>query len=225
VRAGVGAGTDRQSLALEGELWLCERAPDELKTFYEPSVAFVDRNPKSAKLERTESRPDTDGRPSFAEVINPSDLLGEPQWMVQRDDGDAVANTDALRPLRDAGRVNGRNADRAETGEVVLSYPDAVEAVLLREVDFPQSLLDELAVGRGASAGQELKDADVHRAFAFSFCGEVLHSGTRLDRDGAQRKYGEGDTLQVKGGRLQVLRFVTRTDSFFVQPCGYCGVC
>jgi hypothetical protein len=33
----------------------------------------------------------------------------------------------------------------------------------LREIDFPQGLLDDLAVGRGAPAREELENADVQR--------------------------------------------------------------
>ena len=37
---------------------------------------------------------------------------------------------------------------------------------IFREIDFPQRLLDDLAVRRGASAREELEDADVHHGFA-----------------------------------------------------------
>ena len=47
----------------------------------------------------------------------------------------------------------------------MLGHPHALEAVPLREVDFPQRLLDDLAVRRGAPAREELEDADVHHDY------------------------------------------------------------
>ena len=44
----------------------------------------------------------------------------------------------------------------------MLCYPNALEAVRFREVDFPKRLLDKLAVGRSAPARKELEDANVH---------------------------------------------------------------
>ena len=82
--------------------------------------------------------------------------------MVQRHDRNRVADADSLRPLRDARRVDRRHADQAEVGEVVLGDPHALKSVPLREVDFPQRLLDNLAVRRSAPAREELEDADVH---------------------------------------------------------------
>ena len=54
----------------------------------------------------------------------------------------------------------------------MLGHPHTLIAILLREVDFPQRLLDDLAVRRGAPARKELEHADVHPSFAFD-----LHVG------------------------------------------------
>src|SRR5438132_1700244 len=86
--------------------------------------------------------------------------------------------TDSLRPLRDARRIDRRHADRAVAGEVVLGHPHALEAVPLREIDFPQRLLDDLAVRRGAPAREELEDADVHHGFISPSCRAAI-SGSR----------------------------------------------
>src|SRR5437868_2058275 len=60
---------------------------------------------------------------------------------------------------------------------MVLGYPDALEAVPFREVHFPQRLLDDLAVGGGASAWEELEDADVHQRLAFDLAGAAFPAG------------------------------------------------
>jgi hypothetical protein len=153
---------DRESLSFEHDFRLRERAPHDIEPFHEARVTLVHGNAESAKLERTESRPHSYRHSSFAQVIDPTDLLSQPQRMVQRYDGDRVADANPLRPLRDTRRVNRRHADQAEACEVVLGGPDALKAVPLREVDFPQRLLDDLAVRRSASPREELENADVH---------------------------------------------------------------
>ena len=45
----------------------------------------------------------------------------------------------------------------------MLGHPHALEAMPLREIDFPQRLLDDLAVRRSAPAREELEDADVSK--------------------------------------------------------------
>lgn len=125
-------------------------------------MTLVHWNAESAELERAESRTHAHRHPAFAQVIDPTDLLGQPQRMVQRHDRDRVADANPPRPLRDARRIDRRHADRAIAREVVLGHPHALEAVPFREIDFPQRLLDDLAVRRGAPAREELEDTDVH---------------------------------------------------------------
>jgi len=160
---------DPEPLTLEHDFWLRERAPHDLEPFREPRVALVHRNAEAAELERAESWPHSHHHPSFAEVIDPTDLFGQPQRMVQRHDRDPVADADPLRPLRDSRRIDRRHPDQAESCEVVLGHPNALEAVPLREIDFPQRLLDDLAVRRGAPAREKLGDADVHHGCTFTF--------------------------------------------------------
>src|SRR5262245_15941192 len=171
MRTRIGTRTDGEAFALEDDLRIRQRAADHFEPGHELRVALLQRNTKSAELERAESRPHPDGHPAFAQVIDPTDLLGQPQRMVQGDHRDAVADTDPFCSLRDAGGVDRGYADRAVAGEVVLGYPNTLEAVPLREVDLPQRLLDDRAVRWGTPAREELEDANVHRGC--DLCGSV----------------------------------------------------
>src|SRR5437899_9785478 len=101
MRARVWTRTDRQSFAMKGDLGFRQRATHDFEPFQQLRVAFVQRNAESAKLERAESGSDANHRPSAAQVIDPTDFLGQSQRMVQRHDRYSVANQDALRSLRD----------------------------------------------------------------------------------------------------------------------------
>ncbi len=149
------------SPAFKRDLRLGERTPHDLELFQEKCVPILDGNIKGAELKRTETGTGADRDSSTAQMIDPGDLLRELEWMVQRKNRHPVTDSDAGGPLGDSGCVNRGNANRTETREVVLRNPDAVEAIAFREINLPKRLLDDFAVGRGASAGEQLEYTDL----------------------------------------------------------------
>jgi hypothetical protein len=74
---------------------------------------------------------------------------------------------------------------------MVFGHPNTLETVLLREIDFPQRLRDDFAVRRGAAAGEELEDADVHDGFPF-VASEILSFGFQQEVTLAAKDSGRG---------------------------------
>src|SRR5262245_30475580 len=111
--ARVGTWTDCQPFALEGNLRLGQCPAHHFEAFHKSPMPLLYRDPESRELEWTESRPHTDHDPALAQMVHPTDLLGQPQWMVQWHDRDAVADADPLRPLRNSGRVDRWRTDRS----------------------------------------------------------------------------------------------------------------
>ena len=184
--------------ALVAEVLVAESPVDNCDALIQSVVPFLDIHAEGAEFVVTESGAEADPQPSFAEMIDPTDLLGQPQRMVKGADGDSVCEAYPLRTLGYGGRIDGGHADESVFGKVVFGDPNAVVSVRLSEVGFPKSLIDDLAVRHALRVRQELKYADLHCALR----GRGNLRGDRSGTAGALRSPRWCDL----SGRLPVLR-------------------
>jgi hypothetical protein len=157
-----GHRRDAPKPARVAEGFLRERAAHDRGSLFQPCVPLREWHAEGPELVGTETGAETHQEPPVTEVVDPGDLLGEPQGVMQRQYRHRVADLDPPRALGHGRGVDRWRADEPERREMVLGDPDASEAAALGAIDFPERLLDHLAVGVGLRRGQKLKDSQFH---------------------------------------------------------------
>jgi hypothetical protein len=142
-------------------------------------VTLAQRYAERGELGRADAGTNTYHQSAAAKVIHPCDLLCELQRVMEGNDRDPVPYLDALRPRRNRGRIDGGRTHEPERRQVVLGNPDTAVTLGLRQVNFPERLLDHVSVGEPFRLGQELKDTYVHfAAYSFAALQRIVYLGT-----------------------------------------------
>ncbi len=85
--------------------------------------------------------PDTRHEAAMRELVDHTEFLDQPGWMIQRQAQHHGAQPDPRRALRDRGKEHDRRWRHVERGEVVLRDVVAIEPVLLGALDQADTLI------------------------------------------------------------------------------------
>jgi hypothetical protein len=155
---------NRVVASLEGEPLPRPRAQHDLQRLLE-ALAILDLGHAVAlELDRPVATAHADVEPASAEDVDHGQLLGEPDGVVEGEDGGGQPDAHALRP-HGRGRGQDRRRDRqAVLDEVVLGQPDAVEPQLLGPGHLLDLALNDLGVAEAWWRLEEVVRAKPHRA-------------------------------------------------------------
>ncbi len=147
---------------LKGEVLIAPGALEDLEHLGEALAALPVGYPIGLVCAWKAAAAYTEDKASVADVIKGCDLLGQSQWMTQRQHLDSNADFHATSSRRDgAGDQERSRGDRPLWREVQFRKPDRVEAPALGRVDLSKGLSKCLCICLSCAALKLVKDTEL----------------------------------------------------------------
>ena len=151
-------------IAREGHALLRPGGDHRLDVLAENSVAVLRVDAEGLEFGLLVAAADAPVHPASGKHVEQRHLLGQPQGVVERRQGDAGADAEVLRPRGHMGAHEVNRRTDAERAEVVFRQPHGVVAVLLHDVDaLERPVVDLIQRNPPVGPGKELENAYLHR--------------------------------------------------------------
>ena len=162
---------DREVTALERKPFGGPRPDQDREGLVEALPALDLGDAVALELDRAVAAADADVETAAAEDVDHRQLFGQPDRIVEGQDGGGQADPHALR-AHGGGRGQERGRDRQPVlDEVMLGQPDAVEAQLFRPHDLLELAVDDVGMGHRGRSLQEVVGAEAHGRWSLYLSG------------------------------------------------------
>jgi hypothetical protein len=155
---------DLEEAAVIAEALLGPGAHHDLHGLVEALAAFHLRDAIAAELRRPVSPPHPDVEPALRDDVHQRHLLGQPDRIVEGQDGGGQADPDLGSPRGHRAGEGGGVHREAVVDEVMLGEPDLVEAELLRPHHLVELARDDVGVPVPRWGLQEEIGPEAHQA-------------------------------------------------------------
>ena len=183
-------------LAVVGEARLGPGLLDDVEDFAKTFAAFGIGYPIGLVGLRNAAAPDPEDQSAVAQLIDGRSLLGQPQWVAQRQDLNGDADLDAPRARGDrAGDAERRRQHRPPRLEMEFGQPHHIEPQPLGRVDLFHRLVEGLALGPTGKGRKLVKHAEFHGVLSLAPRSAEPSQACRRKLDSISKPISHGNEL------------------------------